>query len=193
MNQTQFIYQLKQELEKYRVDSIEDILSDYKEHFIQGQARGKSEEEISQGLGSPVQIAKAYQVDALVKKVHESPEKFRWTSAFKTIGLFMILAPFNFFLFFIPGVLIFSFLMGGWGIGVGICALALVGIFWIPGVIALTSSYWLMAGVFMVVIGLMALAGLVLLSLFIVTKFILLGILRYFQWNLKFLLQKEVH
>ncbi len=41
-------------------DEIEDILSDYKEHFHIGLSKGKSEEEISKELGKPEDIAKNY-------------------------------------------------------------------------------------------------------------------------------------
>ena len=41
---------------------------DYEEHFIISYEKNKAEEEISEALGNPVQIANVYKADGFIKK-----------------------------------------------------------------------------------------------------------------------------
>lgn len=60
MKKEEFIDLLRFYLHKLPNSVINDILSDYQEHFQIAMNQGKSEEEICQELGSPKQIAKEY-------------------------------------------------------------------------------------------------------------------------------------
>lgn len=60
MNQTEFLSQLRQALNRYGLDDIEDILADFREHFSAGLAKGKDEHEIALELGDPEEIATQY-------------------------------------------------------------------------------------------------------------------------------------
>ena len=53
MNRKEFIDKLKLYLQGMPESEIQDILSDYEEHFNIGISKGKSEEEIANELGEP--------------------------------------------------------------------------------------------------------------------------------------------
>ncbi|NLM05865.1 MAG: DUF1700 domain-containing protein [Tissierellia bacterium] len=69
MNKVGYLNTLRKCLSSLPQDEIEDIIRDYREHFDVGISKGKTEEEISEELGSPVEIAKEYGV---------SPNFFRY-------------------------------------------------------------------------------------------------------------------
>lgn len=58
MNKEQFLETLNASLKPLSSSERADILRDFEEHFNVGNAEGKSESEISAGLGSPYKIAK---------------------------------------------------------------------------------------------------------------------------------------
>lgn len=60
MNQAEFMRQLRQELARAGQTDIDDILSDFTEHFANGIANGKSEVDIARELGDPTEIAAQY-------------------------------------------------------------------------------------------------------------------------------------
>ena len=57
MTKTEYLDQLRQELKKNNVADMDDILSEYEQHFAFKLADGYSEEEIAAKLGSPKTIA----------------------------------------------------------------------------------------------------------------------------------------
>ncbi len=60
MNRKEFIKILGMELSKNRVDDVEEIISEFEEHFDYKLEEGKSEEEIVRKIGNPVDIASDY-------------------------------------------------------------------------------------------------------------------------------------
>lgn len=60
MNKKDFFKELKKELEIRNVSEIEDILSDFEEHFEYKLEEGKTEEEITRKIGNPLDIANDY-------------------------------------------------------------------------------------------------------------------------------------
>lgn len=60
MNRTEFLDSLKLHLQGMPLSEVNDILSDYEEHFEIGISKGKSEEEISRELGNTKDIANSY-------------------------------------------------------------------------------------------------------------------------------------
>lgn len=79
MTKKQFIERLENELIENGVKNINDILNEYENHFEEGKRVGKSEEEISEGLGSPEMIASEYtnnvEKEAEMKKTGKKFEK----------------------------------------------------------------------------------------------------------------------
>ncbi len=60
MTKTEYMNKLKTYLGSLSPDEIEDILSDYDEHFEVGLSKGKTAEEISLELGDPYAISRNY-------------------------------------------------------------------------------------------------------------------------------------
>jgi len=60
MKQREFLRELKENLEsRISPEELEDILSDYESFFASGREEGKSDDEISEELGSPAFLAKS--------------------------------------------------------------------------------------------------------------------------------------
>ncbi len=81
-------------------EDLEDLLSDYREHFRLGKAEGRSEDELFRSLGSPDDVAKEIKAIHLVKKAEltrSCGNIFHAVVATLGLGLFnlvFVLAPF---------------------------------------------------------------------------------------------------
>lgn len=60
MNKNQYLEELRKELKANNVSDIEDIISEYEQHFAFKLEEGATEEEISRKLSSPKEIAREY-------------------------------------------------------------------------------------------------------------------------------------
>lgn len=122
MNKEQFLRTLEESLKSISVDERKDIIEDIKEHFIMGLSEGKTEEEISEALGSPQQIA----VEILTNHytIEEKSEKNNNQSrmVWATIGLGF----FNLMIVLGPVLGVFGLLLGGWVTGVTFMATPLL-------------------------------------------------------------------
>jgi uncharacterized membrane protein len=190
MKQIEFLNALKEALTKHGVQNVNNILSDYQEHFVHGLQNGQSEEEISSKLGNPVALAKAYETEALIAKVKNPNSNFQWETAFRVIGRLIVLAPFNVLVLFIPGILIFVFLVAGWSVAVALVSVAFA--------IAASTvkigfggfTMWLFLALGAGSLAALGLAIVFALLMFLITKQIILALISYLQWNLKFALEK---
>lgn len=63
MTKTEYLEQLKKELNRLNVGDSEEIVTEYEQHFAFKLADGYSEEEISAKLGAPVSIAAQFAAD----------------------------------------------------------------------------------------------------------------------------------
>lgn len=193
MKQQEFLDKLKSELEKYGQHNNSEILSDYAEHFAHGLRNGKTEEDISAKLGNPSTIAKAFEAEHLLKSVSQ-PQANQTTSQFATIckvlGKLIIIAPLNFFMIFIPGAIIFSLLMSGWAIAAGLVAacvaVVVLGFKFSVFAIGAWGALAFISGSFAIFF----LAVFVGLVLYMISKFVIEGMIQYLRWNLKFVLEK---
>lgn len=190
MTRKEYIDQLRQALERHKIRDLEEVISDYEEHFAHGMKSGQTESQISEKLGSPWTIAKAYEAESLIEKIKSTGAQPRWVPTLQALGRLLIIAPFNFLVFFIPGVLIFAGLVTGWSLvlAVGSVCFAIMGLSWSIGVIGL--SFWAITTLVAATLGFVGLAIFFGLVMYQFTKYILLGIIHYLQWNLKFILEK---
>ncbi len=60
MTREEFIFQLSNELKKYKVKDIDEIIMDFEAHFSFKLEEGKMEEEVARKMGNPSDIAKDY-------------------------------------------------------------------------------------------------------------------------------------
>ncbi|MHB8063733.1 MAG: HAAS signaling domain-containing protein, partial [Ruminiclostridium sp.] len=69
MKQTEYLRELKENLEsQISPEELKDILSDYESFFVSGREDGKTDDEISQELGSPAFLAKSLLEDHIGKE-----------------------------------------------------------------------------------------------------------------------------
>jgi len=108
-NEQEFIRILRTRLEgTLPKDELDDILSDYAEHFSIGKANGRSDGELWKSLGSPEDIAREIRAMHLVKKAEQarSAENI-WHAVTATLGLGL----FNLAVVLIPFILLIVFLV----------------------------------------------------------------------------------
>ena len=116
-NEQEFIRILRERLEGTLArEELDDIVSDYSEHFRMGKESGRTDEELCKSLGSPEDIARELKALHLVKKAENSKSCrniFHAVIATLGLGLFnlvFVLVPFlillvMLFVIFIVGVL----------------------------------------------------------------------------------------
>jgi uncharacterized membrane protein len=190
MNQHEFMSSLEVALKERGVANVSDILNDYREHFTHGLSSGKTEEEIAAKLGQPTVIAGAYETKALIDQVRSTASDFQWQTSLEVIGRLIILAPFNFILLLLPGSFIAAALLFGWA-GAVIIGSASVGFLAFASKAGLlVGSFWVLLGVTSTCLALLGIGVFVALLMFVITKYILLGLISYLQWNMKFVLNK---
>ncbi|MDD1693929.1 MAG: DUF1700 domain-containing protein [Methanoregula sp.] len=100
-NEQEYIRILRSRLEcTLPGEELDDIISDYAEHFRIGKANGRSEEELFRSLGSPEDVAREIRATHLVKKaenVRSCGNIFHAVLATLGLGLFnlvFVLIPF---------------------------------------------------------------------------------------------------
>jgi uncharacterized membrane protein len=71
MNRAQFLSALRQRLSGLPANEIEEILSDYDAHFVEGMAAGRSEEAVAAALGDPGRLARELRAEAGLRRWEE--------------------------------------------------------------------------------------------------------------------------
>jgi uncharacterized membrane protein len=135
-NEQEFIRILRDRLEgTIRADELEDIVSDYAEHFAIGKTNGRTDEELWRSLGSPEDVAREIRATHLVRRAEDSRSAgnlFRAVVATLGLGLF------NLVFVLVPFLLLVLMLLLVFIIGV---------IFTLFGPVAFVSSVLHLAGV----------------------------------------------
>ncbi|NLY46098.1 MAG: DUF1700 domain-containing protein [Tissierella sp.] len=119
MNKDDYLKQLRNNLYGLSQEEINDIVLDYEEHFQIGLSKGKSQEEISNELGSPRDIAKnyinqssgAYREEIITVRHNDTAWKF---------VLLILLGLFNLVIVLGPYIGLVGILLGIFGLGVGL-------------------------------------------------------------------------
>lgn len=94
MNKEEYLKKLSKVIKKVSIDEKKDILLDYEEHFRIGMENGRTEEEISEALGDPKNVAKQIKADYMVRKAEDKPSPTSIIEALAAVaglGLFNIL------------------------------------------------------------------------------------------------------
>lgn len=95
MKQQAYLNTLKQSLGGLPGESVDDILRDYEQHFIDGMQAGRSEDEIGKALGDPRKIASEFKAMTHV----DAFQKQRSVGNFGRMSLALVgLAGFNMFM-----------------------------------------------------------------------------------------------
>ncbi len=190
MKRQEFIESLKVHLEKNRVQNISEILADYEEHFSHGLASGKTEEEVTSALGQPESIARAYETEKMIESIQSPQQSFNWGLAFKVVLRLLILAPFNFFVLLIPGVVIGSLILAAWALAVAIFSVGFAAFAILPEIAKFTETLWALAAASFAGLGLMGLGVVSAILMLMLSRGVLMMLISYLQWNVKFVTEK---
>jgi uncharacterized membrane protein len=185
MNEQEYIRVLRSRLEgTIPREEVEDIISDYAEHFRMGKESGRNDEELWRSLGSPDDVAREIRATHLVKKaenVKSCKNIFHAVIATLGLGLFnlvFVLAPFLLLLLMLLVVFIIGILFAIFG-----PAALLYSVLQIAGLPAF--AIWLnpVAGIFIsagiTTTGLLLIIG----DYYLARFFYRIGI-RYLKWNI---------
>lgn len=173
MNRKEYIEKLRFYLEGLPKNEIEDIIYDYEEHFQVGLSRGKTEEEISEELGNPKNIAKMFKTSSKINDAEKNPSS---KNLFKAIFSAMALGFFNFIIVLGPFVAIIAILIAIYSISL---AFIVGGIKILFNNVTIYPTTSISFG-----IGLSSLGILVFIGSVYSTKFIYKITVKYLKWNI---------
>jgi uncharacterized membrane protein len=130
MNRDQFLSELAAALRGLPPDEVGEILADYRAHFDEGGAAGRSEREVAAALGHPKQLARELRAEAGLRRWEQRRTPANLVAAFLALcGLaavdVIVLVP----LIFVFGLVVFV---------VGVVLLALI----VAGLSMLASPLW---------------------------------------------------
>lgn len=166
-------------------EEVEDILSDYREHFRMGKADGRSEGDLCRSLGDADDVAREITATRLVDKAGESRSARNLSHAIlATLGLGLFNLVFVLVPFIVLVVILAAIFLAGAAMtvfGPVAFVLALIQIAGIPFFAIWTNP---LAGIFFSV-GITALGLLVIIGNYYLAHFFYhLGI-RYLRWNIR--------
>ncbi|PCF83925.1 HAAS signaling domain-containing protein [Staphylococcus intermedius] len=107
MNMDEFLNELSKKLEVPSKSIKEDIVNEYRTHFLNDLKTGKTESEISRNLGNPIKLAKEINV---IYSLEDSSSNKSYKGLSKTILLISKLSILNIFIVFIPFLILLTIL-----------------------------------------------------------------------------------
>ncbi len=88
MDKKDFTYKLSSYLSGIPEEDRQDVIGDFEEHFKEGMAEGRTEEEIAESLGDPKSLANQLKASILINKAEKTTSAANITRAvFATLGL----------------------------------------------------------------------------------------------------------
>lgn len=184
--ETEYIGTLKERLEKQLPrEEVEDILSDYREHFRMGSADGRSEAELCRSLGEADDVARELVATHFVKLAGETKSYRNFSHAVAaTIGLGL----FNLVFVLVPIIVLtvvigVIFLLGGVAVIFGPVAFALA-VWQLAGVPLFALWANPPAGIFFS-IGITSTGILVIIGDYYLANFFYRLGIRYLKWNIR--------
>ncbi|OPX64025.1 MULTISPECIES: HAAS signaling domain-containing protein [unclassified Methanoregula] len=185
-NEQEFIRILRTRLEgTLPKEELDDILSDYSEHFSIGKTNGRTDEELWKSLGSPEDVAREIRVMHLVKKAEDNRSCTNIVHAVvATLGLGL----FNLVFVLVPFILLVVMLAVIFLVGVMITFGGVTGVIWsllqIAGISAYSIWYSPLAGIF-ISIGMTTTGLLVIIGNYYLGRFFYHVCIRYLKWNIR--------
>jgi uncharacterized membrane protein len=185
-NEQEYIRILKTRLEgTLKKDELDDILSDYTEHFSIGKANGRTDEELWKSLGSPEDVAREIRVMHLVKKAEDNRScRNIFHAVVATLGLGL----FNLVFVLAPFILLVVMLLMIFIIGIMVAFSGVAGI--ISSLLQLVGfsgfSVWLSpaAGAF-ISIGMISTGLLMVIGDYYLSRLCYHTCIRYLKWNIR--------
>jgi uncharacterized membrane protein len=184
-NEQEFIRIIRSRLEgTLPKEELDDIISDYSEHFSIGKANGRTDEELWRSLGSPEDVAREIRVMHLVKKA-ENVRSCRniFHAAIATLGLgffnlVFVLAPFILLVMMLLVLLVIGMFFAVFGpVAFAFSFLQLAGV---PGFAIWVSP---LAGVF-ISTGITTTGLLLIIGNYYLARFFYHAGIQYLKWNI---------
>ena len=165
-------------------EELNDIISDYTEHFRIGKTEGGSEEDLFRSLGAPEDVAREIRASHLVKKAEDDRScKNILHAVLATIGLGLFNLVFVLIPFIILVLMLFIIFIVGIAFAVSGPVAGIFALLQLAGLPAFAIWFSPLAGVFFSIgittLGLLLVIG----DLFLARFFYHLGI-RYLKWNI---------
>jgi len=191
MSENEFLNKLQDKLVKMEIPRWEDIIRDYREHFANGKTHGRSEEEIAKNLGDPDTLAKAFEVERVLKPHVNEPS----LSPLRFVGAttrLLVITPFNFLVLIGPALLVFILLLVGW-----ILSLGFAGVSFVATMAALVISpallinFWMVGSIIFAALSTFFFSLIVLLIMWVFSQMVTRAFTSYLKWNVDFVLQKK--
>lgn len=185
MSKKEYLDRLRISLQGLPTDELEDILSDYNEHFDIGISKGKSEEEISNELGDPREVASNYRTMYRPNYNRNSYNTDSSNDTTRKLLVTLLLIGFNLVVVIAPFMSLVALLIGLYGVSVSCVIGGIVILFGFPITIftPIPSPHILTSISFG--IGLLALGALgIILSVYLTKGFYKL-VMKYIQWNVE--------
>ena len=126
-----FLRQLSYSLYGLSEVEINDIILDYEKHFQIGLSQGKTEEEISNELGNPWEIAKNY-INQTLESFREEPPTTNHNNKIRKVFFIILLGLFNLIIVLVPYIGLVGILLGIFGLGAGLFFTGIGILFGIP-------------------------------------------------------------
>lgn len=185
MNRKEYLDKLRICLQGLPMDEIEDILSDYKEHFEIGISKGKSEEEISKELGDPREVANNYRTTYKPNYNRNSYSTNDSNDNTRKLLITLMLIFFNLVVAFVPFMTVVALLVAAYGVAISFIIGGFVILFGFPITIftpiptphILTSISF---GIGFMTLGVLG----IILSIYL-TKGLYKLVVKYIQWNVE--------
>ncbi|MFP7473374.1 DUF1700 domain-containing protein [Niallia taxi] len=187
LNKNDFLKLLKSSLKFISEQEKNDIINEYIMHFDEGRLEGKSEEEISEKLGEPEEIAKELNAVNAVNKVEENRSiKSLFTAMFSIMGLSVMNFVFIIVGFFVMLILLPFFL--AYIIGVPIMILSpiiLVIVGFVNGFSTIGIGEILESIKGLIIGAILAFVG------YFIGKFLIKLFIKYLRWNMSIAREKK--
>lgn len=199
MSESTFIRELEKALRALPPAQRQDILDDYRSHISEARARGKSDELIFESLGDPKALARSFIAEYHVNLIREPVEGQKLsTSLWHMIRAFFIvisIIAFNFFFMLWPilfaSILLFvAWLFSGFSLLLSLVFSLIVLVSDVTGSMSLplewgarlALSFYSLAGA--------GVAFLLCILLFYLSRWFVLGLLKYVKLNLNVIVPK---
>lgn len=183
MNKKDYLTKLKIALQGLPIEEVEDILSDYEEHFQIGISKGKSEEEIAHELGDPREVAAGYRLNQRSYQTTERPGTTPSNDNGRKFIIGLLLVIVNLIVLFGPAMALLGILLGLFGMGIGFIFGGFGMILRLPFVFIGNSPHILTT--LGLGFGLGALGLLILIFGAFIIKHLVILIRKYVRWNIE--------
>lgn len=186
MKRSQYLLDLRAYLSGLPKSEVDDIIRDQEEYINDALERGRSEEEVLNGLGDPKTFANSLLVESKIDKAQKTVAlKKQIKRTFNAAIAIIALTPFNLFFIVIPLTIFIILTFLGWAIAVSIFIVAfiLLQVFFTK-LIFFATSIWIHISFLFFVFGVIGVGVLALAAAYKMMRIFVRTVLSYFRWNL---------